>query len=290
MDSTNSSTITSLKTQAKLLRQALADEGIELGHVKCLHAVARSHGYKNWNTARESGHSVPDFQASFVTLDDLEISIKSPSRVERKVEWVPLYQDEWYTDEEHRPQSERERHARHLQVEITEMTRTDGITMKSAVGHAAEILGYDWDGMWIPNKLVSPAWVKQVLEDMVATGYMTHQADRYVPVEFEGYNAWFPHEHDQIGGLAEMLKAGVSLGDAFRRFAGCYVATARRYFRLAQVADSDPRVYVYDPSNDPPETDLHEVMGPKEVLDPLVEEHVLDRERDGAIRVPADGS
>jgi len=52
MDSTNSSTIPSLKTQAKLLRQHLAEQGIELGHVNCLHAVASSHGYKNWNIAK----------------------------------------------------------------------------------------------------------------------------------------------------------------------------------------------------------------------------------------------
>lgn len=51
MNRTNSFTVTSLKTQAKLLRQHLAEQGIEFGHVNCLHAVASSHGYKNWNTA-----------------------------------------------------------------------------------------------------------------------------------------------------------------------------------------------------------------------------------------------
>lgn len=50
MDRTNSRTAP-LKTQAKALRQYLAEQGVELGHSKCLEAVARTHGFKNWDTA-----------------------------------------------------------------------------------------------------------------------------------------------------------------------------------------------------------------------------------------------
>jgi hypothetical protein len=49
-DKTNSPTAP-LKTQAKALRQYLAEQDIELGHSKCLEAVARTRGYKNWDTA-----------------------------------------------------------------------------------------------------------------------------------------------------------------------------------------------------------------------------------------------
>jgi len=95
MDRKNSSTVTSLKTQAKLLRQALADEGIELGHVKCLHAVARSHGYKNWNAAREAGGL--DYQAAFDIFDALDVSPDHEERSKpRVVEWEPLRVEEFY--------------------------------------------------------------------------------------------------------------------------------------------------------------------------------------------------
>lgn len=40
-----------LKTQAKALRKYLTEQGIELGHSKCLEAVAQMHGHKNWDTA-----------------------------------------------------------------------------------------------------------------------------------------------------------------------------------------------------------------------------------------------
>jgi hypothetical protein len=51
MDRTNSS----LKTQAKALRAYLAQQSVELTHSQTLEAVARSHGYKDWNTASASG-------------------------------------------------------------------------------------------------------------------------------------------------------------------------------------------------------------------------------------------
>jgi len=50
MDGKNSSTAP-LKTQAKALRKYLAEQGVELGHSKCLEAVARTQGFKNWDTA-----------------------------------------------------------------------------------------------------------------------------------------------------------------------------------------------------------------------------------------------
>ena len=50
MDKSNSSTA-SLKTQAKLLRAYLAERGVELTHSHALEAVARSRGFKDWNTA-----------------------------------------------------------------------------------------------------------------------------------------------------------------------------------------------------------------------------------------------
>lgn len=50
MDRENSSTAP-LKTEAKALRKYLAEQGIELKHGKCLEAVARMHGFKNWDTA-----------------------------------------------------------------------------------------------------------------------------------------------------------------------------------------------------------------------------------------------
>lgn len=49
MDSKNSSTAP-LKTEAKALRKYLTEQGIELGHSKCLEAVARMRGFKNWDT------------------------------------------------------------------------------------------------------------------------------------------------------------------------------------------------------------------------------------------------
>lgn len=50
MSKENSST-GSLKTQAKALRTYLAEQDIEINHSKSLEAVARSHGFKDWNTA-----------------------------------------------------------------------------------------------------------------------------------------------------------------------------------------------------------------------------------------------
>lgn len=50
MDRKNSST-KPLKIEAKVLRKYLAEQGIELGHSKCLEAVAQMHGFKNWDTA-----------------------------------------------------------------------------------------------------------------------------------------------------------------------------------------------------------------------------------------------
>jgi hypothetical protein len=40
-----------LKTKAKALRAYLAEQGIDLGHGKCLEAIARQHGFKNWDAA-----------------------------------------------------------------------------------------------------------------------------------------------------------------------------------------------------------------------------------------------
>lgn len=59
----NSSTLP-LKAQAKALRGYLAEQGIELGHSKCLEAVARQHGFKNWDAASAFyGPSVAPFDS-----------------------------------------------------------------------------------------------------------------------------------------------------------------------------------------------------------------------------------
>ena len=43
-------TMDGAKAQAKALRVALASEGREVGHGQALELVAKSHGYKDWNT------------------------------------------------------------------------------------------------------------------------------------------------------------------------------------------------------------------------------------------------
>ncbi len=43
-------TMDGAKAQAKALRVALAAEGREIGHGQALELVAKSHGYKDWNT------------------------------------------------------------------------------------------------------------------------------------------------------------------------------------------------------------------------------------------------
>ena len=50
MNSRKNSSTDSLKTEAKALRKYLTEQGLELGHSKCLEAVAQMHGYKNWDT------------------------------------------------------------------------------------------------------------------------------------------------------------------------------------------------------------------------------------------------
>ncbi|MEM7633159.1 MAG: glyoxalase superfamily protein [Pseudomonadota bacterium] len=42
--------IDALKTQAKRLRQELADAGTVIGHSRSLEMLAHQHGYKDWNT------------------------------------------------------------------------------------------------------------------------------------------------------------------------------------------------------------------------------------------------
>ena len=54
MDRKNSSAV-SFKAEAKALRKYLAEQGIELGHSKCLEAISRSRGFKDWNTASATG-------------------------------------------------------------------------------------------------------------------------------------------------------------------------------------------------------------------------------------------
>jgi len=51
MNSRKNSSSHPLKTKAKALRKYLAEQGIELGHGKCLEAVARQHGYRTWDVA-----------------------------------------------------------------------------------------------------------------------------------------------------------------------------------------------------------------------------------------------
>ena len=43
-------TLDAAKAQARALRVALAAEGCEIGHGQALELVAKSHGYKDWNT------------------------------------------------------------------------------------------------------------------------------------------------------------------------------------------------------------------------------------------------
>lgn len=43
-----------LKTQAKRLREAMAHSGTPLSHSAALEAVARQHGFRDWNTAQAS--------------------------------------------------------------------------------------------------------------------------------------------------------------------------------------------------------------------------------------------
>lgn len=45
-------TVTSLKAEAHALRQGEAKRGNTLSHGSALEAVARAHGYRDWNTAR----------------------------------------------------------------------------------------------------------------------------------------------------------------------------------------------------------------------------------------------
>ena len=51
MNNRKNSSTNPLKTQAKALRTYLSEQGIELGHGKCLEAVAGMYGYKNWDAA-----------------------------------------------------------------------------------------------------------------------------------------------------------------------------------------------------------------------------------------------
>ena len=39
-----------IKAQARLLRAYLASQGLELGHSKCLEAMAKVNGFRNWDT------------------------------------------------------------------------------------------------------------------------------------------------------------------------------------------------------------------------------------------------
>ncbi|MDP2740970.1 MAG: glyoxalase superfamily protein [Pseudorhodobacter sp.] len=47
------------KAQAKALRAGLAADGREIGHGKALDLVARSHGYKDWNTLHAAIGNAP---------------------------------------------------------------------------------------------------------------------------------------------------------------------------------------------------------------------------------------
>ena len=47
-------TATSLKSEARLLRQEREKAGTPLSHGAALEAIAHQHGYRDWNTARAS--------------------------------------------------------------------------------------------------------------------------------------------------------------------------------------------------------------------------------------------
>jgi len=51
--------ITQLKAQAKALRAALAAEGRPLSHAEALEQVARSHGFRDWNTIHAAAGNAP---------------------------------------------------------------------------------------------------------------------------------------------------------------------------------------------------------------------------------------
>ena len=48
-----------VKAQAKALRAALTSEGREVGHGQALELVAKSHGYKDWNTLHAAIGNAP---------------------------------------------------------------------------------------------------------------------------------------------------------------------------------------------------------------------------------------
>lgn len=53
------SVVTPLKNEAKTLRQFLVEQGCDLGHGKCLEAIAKIRGYKNWDTASAVLRRIP---------------------------------------------------------------------------------------------------------------------------------------------------------------------------------------------------------------------------------------
>ena len=87
MDRTTSSTAP-LKTQAKALRIYLAEQGTELTHSQALEAVARSHGFKDWNTA-SARHGDPELEKQEDFVIDV---IKRPGTV------VPNRGQQWKVD------------------------------------------------------------------------------------------------------------------------------------------------------------------------------------------------
>lgn len=51
--------IEQLKTQAKALRAAMAQDGDAISHAQALELVARSHGYRDWNTVYAAAGNAP---------------------------------------------------------------------------------------------------------------------------------------------------------------------------------------------------------------------------------------
>ena len=82
MNDSRNSSAAPLKTQAKALRQYLAEQGIEFGHSKCLEAVARSHGHKNWNTASGARSQTKPVSADGVARDKKPYGV-----IMSRIEW-----------------------------------------------------------------------------------------------------------------------------------------------------------------------------------------------------------
>jgi hypothetical protein len=51
--------IEQLKTQARALRVAMAQDGDAISHAQALELVARSHGYRDWNTIHAAAGNAP---------------------------------------------------------------------------------------------------------------------------------------------------------------------------------------------------------------------------------------